>query len=198
MKEKILDQAADLFLSFGVKSVTMDDIAESLGISKKTIYTHYATKLKLVQATIQHVFSNIRKGIAGICSEKQNPLEEMFSIKNLLTHNLKGEKSSPQYQLQKYYPKLFQALKQEQFEFIFQILQDNITRGQKEGFYRKEIDVELIAKFYYITHFGLLDQDLFPVENYTMPALKGAQLEYHLRAISTMKGLKTLEKLLEE
>ena len=198
MKEKILDRAADLFLSFGVKSVTMDDIAESLGISKKTIYTHYNTKLKLVQATIQHVFSNIRQGIAQICSDHQNPLEEMFSIKNLLTHNLKGEKSSPQYQLQKYYPKLFQDLKQEQFEFIFQILRDNITRGKKEGYYRKEIDVDLIAKFYYVTHFGLLDQDLFPIEIYTMPSLKGAQLEYHLRAISTMKGLKTLEKLLEK
>ena len=198
MKSKLLDKAADLFLSFGVKSVTMDDIAESLGMSKKTIYAHYSTKLKLVEATIQHVFSQIRTGIEGIRAENQNPLEEMFSIKNLLTHNLKGEKSSPQYQLQKYYPKLFEALKQEQYEFIFDILVNNISRGQEQGFYRKEVDAALISKFYYITHFGLLDQDLFPMEHHTMPALKSAQLEYHLRAISTEKGLKILENLLEK
>ena len=78
MKEKILSNAAELFLNYGFKSVTMDDISNHLGISKKTIYQHFENKTKLVEAVTMHVFENISCGINDICSVKKNPIEEIF------------------------------------------------------------------------------------------------------------------------
>ena len=81
MKEKIIERANDMFLSLGFKSVTMDDLASEMGISKKTIYTHFQNKTKLVEATTEHLFCEISEGIDAILAEKREPIEELFAIK---------------------------------------------------------------------------------------------------------------------
>ncbi len=196
MKDKILNKAADLFLSYGFKSVTMDDIANSLGISKKTVYSHYPTKRHLVNDTTFHVFDQINEGICQICAGDENPVKELYDIKSLVMDQLKGEKTSPHYQLQKYYPKIFTTLKKKQFESINQCVSKNLKRGIELGFYRENLDVNLMTKFYLNGNLGLMNLDIFPVEEFDMGLLKAAFLEYHIRAIATEKGVKSLEKLL--
>ncbi len=195
MKEKILKKAIDLFLNFGFKSVTMDDIARDLAISKKTIYSHFSTKLKLVKATTFYVFEQINAGICSICTIDQNPIEEIYLIKSLVMEQLKGEKSSPQYQLQKYYPKIFEALKQKQFESVNECITKNLKNGIEQGFYRKEIDINLITRLYFNGIIGIKNVELFPTETFSNTYLMNNYLEYHIRAIATEKGLKTLKKL---
>ncbi|MGI9550098.1 MAG: TetR/AcrR family transcriptional regulator, partial [Aurantibacter sp.] len=104
MKTKILEKATELFLNLGFKSVTMDDLAREMGISKKTIYSHFENKTHLVEACTLHLFNTISQGIDYICSLGKNPIEELYEIKKFAMLHLKDEKSSPQYQLQKYYP----------------------------------------------------------------------------------------------
>ena len=104
MKEKIMSMASTMFLKLGFKSVTMDDIASEMGISKKTIYLHYNNKDQLVEASTMHLFETISGGIDQICSLENNPIEELFLIKDFVMKNLKNESTSPIYQLQKYYP----------------------------------------------------------------------------------------------
>jgi AcrR family transcriptional regulator len=198
MKEKILNKAADLFLSFGFKSVTMDDIAGALGMSKKTIYSHYPTKRKLVHDTTFHVFEQINEGICEICAGHENPVKELYNIKSLVMEQLKGEKTSPHYQLQKYYPQIFATLKQKQFHSISQCVSENLRRGMELGYYREDLDVELMTKFYLNGNLGLMNIDIFPVSQFEMGDLKSAYLEYHIRAIATEKGIEQLQKLLEK
>ena len=131
MREKIIHKSADLFLSYGFKSVTMDDIANALGISKKTIYLHFDNKTKLVEATTLSMFNIISHGIDCICALEKNPIEEIYDIKRFVSEHLKDEKSSPQYQLQKYYPKIFNSLKNKQFEVMYQCVNTNLNRGIK-------------------------------------------------------------------
>ncbi len=198
MKEKILKKAVDLFLSFGFKSVTMDDIANELAISKKTIYSHFSTKLKLVKADTFYVFEKINTGICTICETNQNPIEEIYSIKSLIMEQLKGEKTSPHYQLEKYYPKIFQSLKQKQFESIDTCVSGNLQRGKDLGFYRKEINIDIITRLYYNGLMGIQNSEIFPIDVYDIAYLKDSYLEYHIRAIATEKGLKTLLKIIEK
>ncbi len=198
MKEKILHKASEMFLNLGFKSVTMDDIASELGMSKKTIYSHFPTKLKLVQATTFYILNNVNESICNICSGNLNPIEEVFTIKSVINNQLKNEKSSPHYQLQKYYPKIFKQLKDKQFESVNQCVVENLQRGIKEGFYREEIKIDLITRFYFSGNMSLTNTELFPLKKYGMTALKDAFLEYHIRAIATEKGLKTLINLLEK
>lgn len=185
-----------MFLTYGFKSVTMDDIAEALGISKKTIYAHYSTKNKLVVATSLHVVDKINCGIDEIREKKQNPIKENYDIKHFVIHHLKGEKTSPHYQLQKYYPKAFESLKNKQFELLENCMMDNIQRGIEGGYYRENIPVDFISRIHFVGIMGIKDTDLFPIEEYSHPKLMEYFLEYHLRAICTPKGIKILEELI--
>ena len=118
MKQKILHKATDMFLSLGFKSVTMDDIAAELGVSKKTIYNHFSNKTALVNEVTNSVFEIVCEGIDLICSKEENPIDELYEIKRFSMDYLKNEKTSPQYQLQKYYPKIYMSLKIKQFTKI--------------------------------------------------------------------------------
>lgn len=198
MKEKILHKASDMFLNLGFKSVTMDDIAAELGMSKKTIYSHFPTKLDLVKSTTFFVMDNVNNAICSILDEKLNPIEEVFTIKSVINNQLKDEKSSPHYQLQKYYPKIFKELKNKQFESVDQCVAENLKRGIDEGYYRKEINIDLITRFYFNGNMSLANNELFPLKTYGMNTLKIAFLEYHIRAIATEKGLKTLINILKK
>ena len=197
MKEKILEKAAEMFLNLGVKSVTMDEIATGLGISKKTIYTHFSTKIKLIEATTMFVFDDISKGIKDIQDKNTNPIEEHFVIKNFALENLKHEKSSPQYQLQKYYPGIFAQIKEKQQKLMEHLLRENLIRGIREGYYRKDIPLPFICRIYFVEMMGIKDRDLFPENEFSSNELVDDQLEYHLRAIVTEKGLNTLKDFIK-
>ena len=93
MKDKIIHKSTELFLSLGFKSVTMDDIASEMGISKKTIYVHFPNKTKLVEAVTFNLFDTICDGIDSICEVSANPIEELYAIKMFVMHHLKNEKS---------------------------------------------------------------------------------------------------------
>lgn len=197
MRDKILEKSNDLFLNLGFKSVTMDEIAASLGVSKKTIYKYFKNKTELVDAVTQHMFSTICCGIDAICELEMNPIDEVFSIKRLVLENLKDEKSSPQYQLQKYYPKIYTSLKTKQFDVMQDCVLNNLAKGIEMKLYREAINLEFISRIYFNGMIGIKDQDLFPVKDYSMHTLMNDYLEYHLRAICTTKGLQQLENQLK-
>lgn len=198
MKDKILQKAADMFLTLGFKSVTMDDIAKELGMSKKTIYAHFSTKLKLVQATTFFLMDNINDAICAIVSEQHNPIEEIFIIKSKVHDQLKNEKSSPAYQLQKYYPGIFKQVKEKQFDAVKSCIEENLERGIQGGYYRKDINIDLITRFYYSGNMNLTNYELFPLDLYGITQIKNAFLEYHIRAIASEKGLHVLNNILKK
>lgn len=195
MKDKILLNASNLFLNYGFKSITMDDLANKIGISKKTIYQHFENKTKLVEATTMYVFEIISTGIDNICSLQKNPIEEIYDIKNFIMEHLKEEKSSPQYQLQKYYPRIFSTLKKKQFEVMQDCVKDNLNRGIAQKLYRESISVEFIARIYFNSMIVIKDKDLFPLKQFSMNMLMEHYIEYHLRGICTPKGIELLSQI---
>ncbi|MDT0685208.1 TetR/AcrR family transcriptional regulator [Autumnicola psychrophila] len=194
MREKILITASDMFLSLGFKSVTMDDIADNLGISKKTIYNHFSTKNKLVQATIIHLFDVIQTGIDKIRAQRKNPIVELYEIKRFTMTYLKDEKASPHYQLHKYYPKIAQPIEKKYFDVVQDCVTDNLERGIESGHYRSGIPISFIGRIHFLGMSGIKNPDIFPPEEYSKPKLMEYFLDYHLHAICTPKGLKTLEE----
>jgi len=192
MRDKIIYKSAELFLNLGFKSVTMDDIANELGISKKTIYQHFDNKTKLVEATTHYMFDTISCGIDNIRALEKNPIAEIFEIKQFVLEHLKHEKTSPQYQLQKYYPKIFSTLKMKQFEIMQTCVTDNLRRGVDLDFYRSSINIDFISRIYFNCMLALKDQELFPLKVFSMNTLMDNYLEYHLRGICTVKGLELL------
>ncbi|PHS10581.1 MAG: TetR family transcriptional regulator [Kordia sp.] len=195
MKENILLKATDMFITLGFKSVTMDDLATEMGISKKTIYKHYKNKTELVEASALALFKLISEGINIISARKSNPIEELYEIKKFVMFHLKDEKSSPQYQLQKYYPEIYKNLKCKQFDVMQECVTDNLNRGIEEALYRSTINVSIISRLYFSGMISIKDQELFPQELFSINTLMENYLEYHLRGISTEKGLHLLNQL---
>jgi AcrR family transcriptional regulator len=198
VKEKILQKAEELFLTFGFKSVTMDDIANKMGISKKTIYTHFKNKTQLVKETTLKVFENISQGIDCICSLNKNPIDEIFEIKTLILEQLKGEKTSPQYQLSKYYPEIHNTLKKRQFDIMQDCVKNNLTKGVSQGYYRADLAIEFISRIYFLGMTGIKDENIFPSDKFSKKQVMENYLEYHLRGIVTKKGLSKLNQIINK
>lgn len=193
MRDKILEKATEMFLNLGFKSVTMDDIASEIGASKKTLYTHFKNKTDLVGEVTNAMFCAVCDGIDMIHEQQQNPIKELYEVKHFVMTTLKDEKSSPQYQLQKYYPKLYSTFKQKQFEFMQKCIKENLTRGIKQKLFREDINIDFIARIYFNGMIGIKDVELFPLKQFSMNSLMNYYLEYHLRGICSEKGLKELE-----
>ena len=192
MREKIIHKASELFLTLGFKSVTMDDIAYALGISKKTIYVHFNNKTKLVEAVTFTLFENICDGIDCICLDANNPIEELYDIKMFVMQHLKNEQASPIFQLKKYYPNIHDALKTRQFEKMHQSVSESLTKGIETKLFRSNIDIDFIARLYFNGMTGIKDEAIFPRHKFSMEYLIENFLEYHLRAIVTEKGFTIL------
>ncbi len=198
MRENIIHKSSELFLTLGFKSVTMDDIANAMGISKKTIYVHFSNKTKLVEAVTFTVFENICNGIDCICAEATNPIEELYDIKMFVLQHLKNEQASPIFQLKKYYPAIHDALKSKQFEKMHESVSDSLKKGIETEVFRSNIDVEFISRLYFNGMTGIKDETIFPREKFSMEFLIENFLEYHLRAIVTENGMKIVNNFINK
>ncbi len=187
--KNILPPCTEMFLSLGFKSVTMDDIAQSLGISKKTLYTHYPNKEALVRACVFDFFSYVTEEINGICQMSKNPIIELHDIKMFVMKHIKNEKISPQYQLKKYYPEIFHELSDKQLDFMIGCVSKSLKEGVATGLFRANLNIPFIARLYFNGMMGIKDQRLFPADMFQHSQLMSDYLEYHLRAICTESGM---------
>jgi AcrR family transcriptional regulator len=196
MKDQILNKATEMFLTLGFKSVTMDDIASEMGISKKTIYQHFSNKDNLVKDATTNLFENISCGIDEIILADKDPIEELFTIKEFVMQHLKDENTSPIYQLQKYYPKIHKSLMIKQFDKMGTCVIDNLEKGIQLGLFRKDIRKELISRFYFAGMTSIKDVELFNPKEFSSKTVQSCYLEYHLRGICTPKGTIQLETII--
>ena len=192
MKNNIIEKASKLFLQLGFKSVTMEDLAVSLGISKKTLYIHFENKNELVQEVAYFIFESVRQEILKIKENTSNPIEELHCVKMEVMKYLESEKTSPNYQLQKYFPKIYEDLKTKEYHYLGQMVKMSIQNGIDSGLFRNEIDVEFVSRLYLNGMRGIRDIEIFPIEQFKIEDLFENYLDYHLRAIITPKGMNTL------
>ncbi|GLU43037.1 TetR/AcrR family transcriptional regulator [Allomuricauda sp. NBRC 101325] len=196
MKDKIIEKASEMFLNLGFKSVTMDDLANEMGISKKTIYSHFKNKTELVEQTTMTMSQFITCGINDIIEVQKNPIEELYEIKKFVMLHMKDEKSSPLYQLQKYYPKIYKSLMEIQFECTNKCVSENVRRGMDLEIYRANLNPEFVSRIYFSGVMTIKNTQLFPTEKFSQHQLMDNYLEYHLRGIVTPKGRKILNSII--
>ena len=187
--KNILTPCTEMFLTFGFKSVTMDDIARKLGVSKKTLYKYYSNKEELVRACVFDFFNYVTEEINRICQQSKNPIIELHDIKMFMMRHIKNEKISPQYQLEKYYPEIFHELSDKQLHFMIGCVSKSLNEGVATGLFRSNLNIPFIARLYFNGMMGIKNQRLFPAELFQHSQLMSDYLEYHLRAICTESGI---------
>lgn len=186
MKEKIIAKASQLFLKLGFKSITMDDIANEMCISKKTIYKYFCNKELLITETTDTITKTIYAKINEIVAKNYNAIEENFEIIKMIKEMFVSIETSPSYQLKKHYPEIHGKLTEKlQLEYMT-LFKQNIEKGISEGLYRNTINVDNYVYFYYTLMFNI---------NENISSEKEAQkleleaLEYHIRAMATSNGI---------
>ena len=194
MKDKIINKAKEMFLKLGFKSITMDDIACEMCISKKTIYKYFSNKDILIEESIDLLHKEVKEIMDAIISKNYNAIEENFEIKRMFREMFKSDESSPIYQLKKHYPDIYNKVLNIQVSICEDCFRKNILKGIKEGLYRENLDVENYAKFYYTLIFTINENTMLEKESHELE-LKA--LEYHIRAMATLAGIIELEKHLQ-
>lgn len=194
MKDKIINKATEMFLSYGFKTVTMDDIANEIAISKKTIYKYFDNKEHLVDATTMCVQETIDSLISSIMEKNYNAIEENFVIKSIFKDLFKNAKTSPMFQLKKYYPETYTKLMEREFCSFSECVKSNLQKGIEQKLYRSNIDIDMVMKLYFTLVFGAYESDMFGTDLKDIVKIEIDILEYHTRAIATLYGYSILEK----
>jgi TetR/AcrR family transcriptional regulator, cholesterol catabolism regulator len=192
--EQILEKVGKLYSCYGIKSVTMDDVAKHLCISKKTLYEHFKDKEDLVRA-ILFLEHNIHVRISGEISTKNlNAIEELMDVYRLIHKKFNAYNPSMEYDIRKYYPDLYKSIRDTRRKTMFDSFLKNLKKGKKEGLFRKEINAGIIARLHVFLFENLYDNDLFTLEELTTLNFFQELFIYHLHGILSNKGLLFLQK----
>ncbi|MGB1204032.1 MAG: TetR/AcrR family transcriptional regulator [Chitinophagales bacterium] len=191
--EKILEHSLQLFAKYGIRSVSMDDIARNMGMSKKTLYQYIDNKADLVNKGMQRHLDMERAFVTKIFDADKNAIDEMVEIGNFVYLKLQQmHRPSLVYDLQKYYRESWQMLEKHRTEFIYTTVLQNIEQGMAEGLYRQNLKPELIARFY-IDHSKIfLETDIFNTQQYQAADIYIELLKYHIYGIASEKGMQYL------
>jgi hypothetical protein len=194
MKEKIISKAAELFLKLGFKSVTMDDIANEMCISKKTIYKFFCNKEILIEESTEMVHQTIHESINTIAAKNYNAIQENFEIKKMFKEMFKSGENSPAYQLKKHYPEIYNTVMSREINECNTVFKQNIVKGIQQGLYRENLNIDIYVSFYYNLIFSIHGMASTEKES---QKLELEALEYHTRAMATLSGIAELEKQLQ-
>lgn len=193
-KMNILQGASAMFLRYGIKSVTMDDIAREIGISKKTLYQYVENKADLIEQAMQIFIDEEKDMIVQIHERADDAIHEMVILTKHITQMLREMPIGLIYDLQKYYRKCWEMMDSYKRTHLYGVIKTNIDRGIEQGVYRGDINSDIIAKLYVGKTSAITNEDIFPLRNYKKDILFRQYISYHLHGIASSKGLKLLTK----
>jgi AcrR family transcriptional regulator len=175
-KKRIEDQARELFMRFGIRSISMDDIAGAVGMSKKTIYASFADKDALVEAVISRHLSESEELIRRLVSESANAVDEILMTMRLFESQFRNLNPIVLHDLRKFHPGAYRLIESHKRQFALQTMQVNMERGIREGVFRADMNVEIMSRFQLESMMLAFDTQLFPTERFN---LGDVSLEIH-------------------
>jgi AcrR family transcriptional regulator len=190
INERIIEAADSLFMKYGARSVTMDDIARELSVSKKTIYQYYTDKDEIVTLVSQAHIDQEKEDFNKIFESSQNAMEEMFKMSQCMRKIVTEINPSLLFDLQKYHRKAWDLYLDYKTQFIKDSVVNNLERGIKEGFYRTEIDVEVIATYRVEQVQMAFDDKIFSRNKFNFSQVQMQLFDHFIHGLLTDKGRK--------
>ncbi len=192
-KQLYLD-AGILFKTYGIKSMTMDDIAKSLKISKKTLYKFVSDKNDLVCKSMKLDLDNSECKFDELLSVDVDPIDELFRISEFAAEHLKSLHPSVMYDIQKYHPEAWAYFIEHKDTHIYDSVLNNMERGKQIGVFRQELNSVILAKLYVARFDAIFNPEIFSPTEYSFAMVHKEMMDYHLHGILTPKGLDIFNK----
>jgi len=198
IRERIREKAQELFMQYGIRSVSMDDIATHLGMSKKTIYQYFSDKDELVDAVLGVEIQEMQANCQDCSGRAQDAVHEIFLTLDHIQEQLKHINPIILYDLEKFHFKTFQKFQQHKQKFLYQLFINNIERGLREELYRPEVQVDVMAKFRLETIMIPFNIVTFPPARYNVADTTREIIEHFVYGLATLKGYKLIQKYKHE
>ncbi len=198
MQERILQKSADLFLLYGIRSITMDEIALQLGISKKTIYQFYADKNELVSAVILKILDHNQDCCQAYKKTAKNAINEVFLAMEMVQEMFENMNPSMLYDLEKYHPESFEKFVFYKNNFLYKIIKENLEWGIKEELYRDDINTVIVTLIRLETMMLSFSPGIFSKSKFKMSVVQQQLIEQFLFGVASLKGYKLILKYKEE
>ena len=193
-EQQIITEAMKVFMTYGIKSVTMDDIARHMRMSKKTLYQYVSDKNDLVSKCMAFDCQFTEETIKDIISKDLNAIEENFEISKYMVGELKNIHPSIFYDLEKYHQDAWNTMHELRHDFVDQVMQQNLIRGIKEGFYRNDLNVEIMTKLWVARLNIIFDPSIFPMREFSFVDVYREMFLHHVRGIASKEGLKYIDQ----
>ncbi|QKG54786.1 TetR/AcrR family transcriptional regulator [Hymenobacter sp. BRD67] len=193
-KDRILHQAAALFMRNGIKSVSMDDIAAELAMSKKTLYKTFTNKDEIVLAVMSTHLAKVQGECASIAAPAANAVEEMLNLSHWADQQFSNIHPSIFYDLRKYHPDAWVLFVAHKNTFILNQITQNLRRGMAEGLYRPDLDVEVLARLNLAQIELAFDPVLYPPAQFGPDRVNRVFDEHFLLGVATLKGHKLINE----
>ena len=191
--EELLKKISEIYIQKGIKSVTMDDLAHELGVSKKTLYVHFKDREEVVDKVFLYLIQDHRCNIELIEIQNNNAIDKLLEVSKFLNSHIQKLHPSINYDLMKYYPKTWAKFISYKNDHIYNKIKANIAKGIEEGLYRSDFNIEIIAKLYNRFMELPIDNEITLKQDVTIDEIFKNLFIYHIRGIASQKGIDYLE-----
>jgi len=192
--DRILSESLRLFMKNGIRSISMDDIAKELGMSKKTIYQYVANKTELVEMVLDFM----REKESNVCIDgditKMNAIDVLLAVSRNVSRQMKDLNPINAYELQKYYPSIYREFILKKRDHVYTTLKKNFEQGIAEGIYRNDLDIDLVARLYIQKLVDVHDPEFLSSVNFGFEKVFQVMFDNHIRGIANAEGLAYYEK----
>ena len=198
LNEKLLQSTFPLFKRYGIRSVSMDDLAREIGVSKKTIYQMVENKADLVSQLCREHHKCTLSELNELRARTSDAMEEILAIAQYTGTKFRDISPAMVYDLQKYYPAIWKFMDQHFKDYFHDLILSNLKRGREEGLYREDFDCEIVARIFAIQSSLIANSQTFPLNEFNLHELVTEHYSYHANGVASHAGRKRMRELLEQ
>ena len=188
IQEQILIESYKLFHKYGIKSVTMDDIAKQLSMSKKTLYKHFVNKKELVMNIMEVQISDTENRCVNMFESADNAIHELLLVMEMIKTIFHDINPSLLFDLQKYHPKAWLLMEAHQNGFVHDLIEKTLERGVKEKLFRESLNIKILTKLRVEEMKASFNAEIFSPQEYNMEEVQIVMMEHFILGITTLEG----------
>lgn len=198
MRERILETALRLCRTFGIKSITMQDIARECGISKKTVYEHFADKTELINEVVAFMTNTYCQQLTSCSAAAANAIEELALSIKYTEHLAKSTNPVLLFELEKYHPTAWKKILEFRERHVTGIIRANLERGTREGLYRSTLHTDILVHMRLLQLNALFNPLLYPAAEFDLHEVVEQMTAHYIHGIATAEGQRVVEQYFPE
>ncbi len=191
---EMIGRAGEVFMRYGIKSVTMDDLARELGISKKTLYKYFRDKNDLVISIIRLKLEMDKMACIQCMQDGNNAIDQLFNMSQFVLEHLSKINPSVFFDLKKYHPEAWKLMNEHKWDFILNSFKENLERGVSQSLYRDNMNIDIVARHYVSSIDTMMQGHVYPYPEFKLDRVFMELVRLQMRGLASDNGLEYIKQ----